>query len=552
MKTRLYRLAIVVTFTCGLWSAAAQGTAFTYQGRVTANGTPFTGAGQFKFALVTSTNFNHQATAAANPPSGGFITIINVTSGGSGYTGAPAVTISGGGGSGAAAHSTVSGGAVTSIVVDNPGSSYSSTPAVTVAPPPPNISYATFWSNDGTSVAGSEPSAAVSVTVSNGVFTVVLGDTTQPNMTAISAALFAQPDLQLRIWFNDGVNGFAALSPVQNLTPAPYAVNAVSASTLAGLTVQQNTNGAPNMIGGSPNNYVSVGVVGATISGGGATNSSRFSSTSATNSVTADFGTVSGGAENIASGQFATVGGGDSNTASGNNATIPGGGANVASGYASFAAGINGRATNNFAFVWSDGANNSGAILPFYSTNDSSFNVRAIGGFFFATAVQTNDFSGTPIAGVKLTAGATAWSTISDRNAKKNLQPVNGEAVLKKLAAIPVEQWNYKWESDTNTPHLGPMAQDFKAAFYPGRDDKSISTLEFDGVELAAIQGLNRKLEEQLKKNEIALREKEARIEALEKKVSLVEDLEERLTALERQVISNGPASEKDITQNRE
>jgi predicted RNase H-like nuclease (RuvC/YqgF family) len=39
------------------------------------------------------------------------------------------------------------------------------------------------------------------------------------------------------------------------------------------------------------------------------------------------------------------------------------------------------------------------------------------------------------------------------------------------------------------------MAQDFKAAFYPGRDDKSISTLEFDGVELAAIQGLNQKLE---------------------------------------------------------
>jgi cell shape-determining protein MreC len=39
------------------------------------------------------------------------------------------------------------------------------------------------------------------------------------------------------------------------------------------------------------------------------------------------------------------------------------------------------------------------------------------------------------------------------------------------------------------------MAQDFKAAFYPGRDDKSISTLEFDGVALAAIQGLNQKVE---------------------------------------------------------
>ena len=45
------------------------------------------------------------------------------------------------------------------------------------------------------------------------------------------------------------------------------------------------------------------------------------------------------------------------------------------------------------------------------------------------------------------------------------------------------------------TPHIGPMAQDFKAAFYPGSDDKSITTLEADGVAFAAIQGLNEKLE---------------------------------------------------------
>lgn len=95
---------------------------------------------------------------------------------------------------------------------------------------------------------------------------------------------------------------------------------------------------------------------------------------------------------------------------------------------------------------------------------------------------------------MKLNSGDTAWSAISDRNAKKNFRPVNGEAVLEKLAAIPVQFWNYRWEADTNTPHIGPMAQDFKAAFYPGRDDKSISTLEFDGVELAAIQRLNEKV----------------------------------------------------------
>ena len=137
----------------------AQNTVFTYQGRVTATGSNFTGAGQFKFALVTSTNFSQQATATANPPSGGFITVINVTFGGSGYVTAPAVTISGGGGSGATAHANVSGGAVTSIIVDNPGSGYTSTPLVIIAAPTANITYTTYWSNDGTSVGGSEPAS---------------------------------------------------------------------------------------------------------------------------------------------------------------------------------------------------------------------------------------------------------------------------------------------------------------------------------------------------------------------------------------------------------
>ena len=83
---------------------------------------------------------------------------------------------------------------------------------------------------------------------------------------------------------------------------------------------------------------------------------------------------------------------------------------------------------------------------------------------------------------------ATSWTTVSDRNAKKNFRPIDPVTVLDKLAAVPVEQWNYKWEKDNDVPNIGPMAQDFKRAFYPGRDDKGISTLEFDGVELAAIR----------------------------------------------------------------
>ena len=77
-----------------LGDAFAQNTVFTYQGRVTANGTNFSGVGRFKFALLTSTNANHTATATANAPSGGFITGYTVTSGGNGYAIAPVVTIS--------------------------------------------------------------------------------------------------------------------------------------------------------------------------------------------------------------------------------------------------------------------------------------------------------------------------------------------------------------------------------------------------------------------------------------------------------------------------
>jgi hypothetical protein len=214
-------------------TALAQGTVFTYQGGVLDHGTNFTGTGQFKFALVTSTNDSYQATATATVTSG-FVTSIAVTYGGSGHTSAPTVTFSGGGGSGATATAIVSGGVVTGVAVNIAGSGYTSPPTVTIAPPPAHISYTSYWSNDGTSTAGSEPGAAVSVNVAAGLFTVVLGDTTLANMTALSASLFTQPNLQLRIWFNDGVSGWAVLSPAQNLTPTPYSIMANSASNLLG------------------------------------------------------------------------------------------------------------------------------------------------------------------------------------------------------------------------------------------------------------------------------------------------------------------------------
>jgi hypothetical protein len=233
MKNKLNSLLIVLPCLAGAHQMAAQNTVITYQGRVMVDGTNFTGPGEFQFALVTSTNFNLQAIATANL-SGTFVTSYNLISGGSGYTNVPTVTVFGGGGTGATATASETNGVVTAITPVSAGSNYTSTPTVTISPPPPNATFNTYWSNDGTSSGGSEPTAAVSLAVSNGLFTVGLGDTTVGNMLAISPSVFAQTNLQVRIWFNDGSNGWAALSPVQNLTAAPYSVLAQSASSLSG------------------------------------------------------------------------------------------------------------------------------------------------------------------------------------------------------------------------------------------------------------------------------------------------------------------------------
>jgi hypothetical protein len=203
----------------------------SYQGRIVDNGTNFNGTGQFMFALVDggTTNAGAQATGTANVPSGGYITGYNVTYGGSGYVTAPTVLVSGGGGSGASATAHISGGVVTSISVNNPGNGgYTSSPTVTVAAPPATISNTSFWSNDGTSSAGSQPTTLVSLPVATGLFNVMLGDTTLTNMTPVPVTVFTNPVVRLRIWFNDGVNGFSQLSPDQPFASVGYAMMAAS------------------------------------------------------------------------------------------------------------------------------------------------------------------------------------------------------------------------------------------------------------------------------------------------------------------------------------
>jgi hypothetical protein len=94
-----------------------------------------------------------------------------------------------------------------------------------------------------------------------------------------------------------------------------------------------------------------------------------------------------------------------------------------------------------------------------------------------------------------------AVNSTSDRHAKANFSVVNPRAILDKLAALPIQTWNYKSE-DTAVRHIGPVAQDFRAAFDLGVDDKHISTVDADGVTMAAIQGLYQMMQEKAKQNE--------------------------------------------------
>lgn len=82
----------------------------------------------------------------------------------------------------------------------------------------------TYWSNDGTSTAGSAPAASVPLIVNHGLYDVLLGDTALTNMMALPTEVFDQADIRLRIWFSSGPPiGFEQITPDHRLASAPYA-----------------------------------------------------------------------------------------------------------------------------------------------------------------------------------------------------------------------------------------------------------------------------------------------------------------------------------------
>ena len=117
-------------------------------------------------------------------------------------------------------------------------------------------------------------------------------------------------------------------------------------------------------------------------------------------------------------------------------------------------------------------------------------------------------------AGAYLSSGG-AWTDSSDRNLKENFQPVDVRAILQQVVALPVTRWSYKAEGNS-IQHIGPVAQDFQSTFGLSADDKHIAPLDANGIALAAIQGLNQKVEQ--KEKEIT--ELKQRLERLEQLLS--------------------------------
>mgnify|MGYP007059381140 CR=1 FL=1 len=118
----------------------------------------------------------------------------------------------------------------------------------------------------------------------------------------------------------------------------------------------------------------------ATVGGGQVNNATGFSSTiggGTSNDATGEYVTVAGGHGNEATGNLTAIGGGRDNRATALLAMVPGGFQCHATGFVSFAAGYNARAVHDGAFVWTDTA---GIPVPFQSTADDQFLIRAAGG----------------------------------------------------------------------------------------------------------------------------------------------------------------------------
>ncbi len=308
-----------------------------------------------------------------------------------------------------------------------------------------------------------------------------------------------------------GMAFFQAGSKGSNTAAGTDAFAGAGDGNLAGTAQSVVTGGVGNRIISSTAGG-STGAIDAAIGGG------YENLIEATASGGAAYGVIAGGRANVIAGVAGAVGGGAENAAAGSYSTVPGGSGNSATGVDSFAAGTKAGAKHNGTFVWSDDA----GTAALNSTAQYQFLARASGGFYlFSNAAAT--------AGVKLAPGSGAWASLSDRHMKTAIVPLDDAAILAKVAALPVSTWSYTTERGVR--HAGPMAQDFHAAFGLGEDDRHITSVDEDGVALAAIKGLyerSKRERSRIRRAHEALRSQQAsmlrQIAALAAKVDSLEE----------------------------
>jgi hypothetical protein len=536
-------LSAALALSAGAGLGFAQGTAFTYQGRLTEGANPANGTYDLRFELYSDDAGANQVggaltNSAAAVTDGLFTAALDFGSGslpGAARWVGIAVRTNGGGG----------------FTALQPLQKLTPTPYAVTAASAANLSGPLPASQlSGVLPAGllsGTYGAAVSFTNGSSHFA---GDGS--GLTGVNAATLDGTS-GAGFWRTSGNTGAnptnGAFLGTADGQPLELRVNGARALRL------EPTAGSPNVIGGATNNAVAAGTAGAVIAGGachyidaessncviggGLTNIIQDSAAQCTisggtgnliqtaagdstigggegNLIAANAGdaTIGGGNSNTASGPSETIGGGEFNVADGYAATIPGGAGNTAGGDYSFAAGDNADAADTGSFVWADSIG-----YQFSSSAANQFSVRATGGVRFVSSV---DASGNPKAGVNLAAGGGSWSSLSDRESKENVVAVDARQVLDHLAQLPIATWNYK-SQETSVRHIGPMAQDFFSAFGVGEDQRHITGVDADGVALASIQGLNRKLEANLA-------EKEAQILELRQALAQLKQQVERLS----------------------
>ena len=314
MKTKLTFKLLCFCFLPSAFclSALAQGTAFTYQGRLNNGGSPSNGNYDFRFRLSSDSLGNNYvgSTVLTNGVvvgSGLFTVTLDF---GANFPGADRWLEIG--------------------VRTNGGGGYATLSPLQALTPTPYAIFAASASN----VSGVIPSGglsgsysnAVSFNNANGAFSgAFTGNGT--GLTDVSAATLGGLNAG-QFWKTAGnsntVAGADFLGTADN-QPLELRVNGLRGLRLeptANTTVRSNL---VNVVNGSPVNFVAAGVRGATIGGGGAGN---YDGMAETNSIAADVATIAGGAGNTlrALSDGSTIGGGSRNSVLGAyNVVIAGG-----------------------------------------------------------------------------------------------------------------------------------------------------------------------------------------------------------------------------------